>query len=84
MNDNPEQADARPALVDRLGDLLTQGCLAIAAAALLAIVVINGANVTARYIFISPFISRITLKRNAAVVIGVGRRGDETRHRQRR
>ena len=55
MNDNPEQADARPALVDRLGDLLTQGCLAIAAAALLAIVVINGANVLARYIFISPF-----------------------------
>ncbi len=55
MNENPEQAAARPALVDRLGDLLTRGCLSIAAAALIAIVAINGANVTARYLFGSPF-----------------------------
>ena len=55
MNQPPEQTQARPALVDRLGDRLSQICLAIAAASLLTIVAINGANVLARYLFISPF-----------------------------
>ena len=45
----------RPTLIDRLGESLTQGCLAIAAASLLCIVAINGANVLARYLFLSPF-----------------------------
>ena len=44
-----------PGLVDRLGEGLTQLCLAIAAASLLCIVVVNGANVVARYLFRAPF-----------------------------
>lgn len=55
MNQPSDQTQARPALVDRLGDGLSQVCLAIAAASLLAIVAINGTNVLARYLFISPF-----------------------------
>lgn len=55
MNQNLEGGVGRPAIVDRLGDLLSQGCLAIAAASLLCIVVINGTNVVARYAFLSPF-----------------------------
>jgi C4-dicarboxylate transporter DctQ subunit len=55
MNQQSEQTQARPALVDRIGDRLSQIFLGIAAAALLAIVAINGANVLARYLFISPF-----------------------------
>lgn len=55
MNAQPTDDGAQPALVDRCGELLTQLCLAIAAAALIAIVVINGANVVARYLFGSPF-----------------------------
>lgn len=46
---------ARPTLVDRCGDLLTRACLAIAGVALICIVVINGTNVAARYIFGKPF-----------------------------
>ncbi len=44
-----------PSWIDRVGDRIAQGCLAIAAASLLAIVAINGANVMARYLFIAPF-----------------------------
>ena len=55
MSAHPEQRGGRPALVDRCGDLLTQFCLAIAGGALICIVVVNGANVTARYLFGSPF-----------------------------
>jgi C4-dicarboxylate transporter DctQ subunit len=55
MSANPEERGGRPALVDRCGDLLTQFCLAIAGGALICIVVVNGANVFARYVFISPF-----------------------------
>ena len=52
---HPDNEGARPALVDRWGERLTQSCLAISAASLLAIVAVNGANVLARYLFISPF-----------------------------
>ena len=55
MNANPNDDGARPALVDRCGELLTQFCLAIAAGALICIVAINGTNVIARYLFGSPF-----------------------------
>lgn len=55
MTQNTDPIGTRPALVDRLGDLLSRGCLAVSAASLFAIVGINGANVLARYIFISPF-----------------------------
>lgn len=55
MNENPNLGGNRPTLVDRCGEALSRTCLTIAAAALLAIVAINGANVLARYIFISPF-----------------------------
>jgi TRAP-type C4-dicarboxylate transport system permease small subunit len=55
MSQFPDGGDRRPTLVDRLGESLTQVCLAIAAASLLCIVGINGANVVARYLFLSPF-----------------------------
>ena len=55
MDQGTEDSGRRSALVDRLGDALTRGCLAIAAASLLCIVAINGANVLARYLFLSPF-----------------------------
>jgi TRAP-type C4-dicarboxylate transport system permease small subunit len=45
----------RPTLFNRLGEGLTQLCLAVAAVSLLGIVAINGANVVARYLFRSPF-----------------------------
>lgn len=41
--------------IDRIGDGLTQLCLAIAAVALICIVAINGTNVVARYLFNAPF-----------------------------
>lgn len=51
-----EKTDAaRPTLVDRCGDLLSKVCLAIAGVALVCIVLVNGANVTARYVFGKPF-----------------------------
>jgi C4-dicarboxylate transporter DctQ subunit len=55
MSNTPDQDTGRPALVDRIGDLVTRLCLVVAAAALLCIVAINGANVIARYLFGSPF-----------------------------
>lgn len=55
MNASHDDRGGRWALVDRCGDLLTKLCLIVAAAALLCIVAINGANVVARYIFGSPF-----------------------------
>ena len=55
MSGNPDDARGRPTLVDRCGDLLTDACLAIAAGSLLCIVAVNGANVVARYLFVSPF-----------------------------
>jgi C4-dicarboxylate transporter DctQ subunit len=42
-------------IVNRVGDGLAHLCLAVAAAALLCIVAINGVNVVARYAFGSPF-----------------------------
>jgi TRAP-type C4-dicarboxylate transport system permease small subunit len=42
-------------VVNRAGDVLANVCLAVAAVALLFIVVINGANVVARYLFRTPF-----------------------------
>jgi C4-dicarboxylate transporter DctQ subunit len=51
----PHDGGGRPSLVDRCGDALARLCLAIAALSLLAIVAINGANVLARYAFLSPF-----------------------------
>jgi TRAP-type C4-dicarboxylate transport system permease small subunit len=42
-------------LINRIGEGLTQFVLAIAAASLLCIVAVNGANVVARYVFRSPF-----------------------------
>jgi TRAP-type C4-dicarboxylate transport system permease small subunit len=48
-------ADSPPSLIDRLGEGLTQLCLAIAGVSLLGIVAINGANVAARYLFRAPF-----------------------------
>jgi TRAP-type C4-dicarboxylate transport system permease small subunit len=44
-----------PDLIDRLGEWLTQLCLAVAGVSLLGIVAINGANVLARYAFRAPF-----------------------------
>jgi len=54
MNDKSDGGGGL-ALIDRLGNGLSRLCLSIAAAALLCIVAINGANIVARYIFISPF-----------------------------
>jgi len=45
----------RPDLISRLGERLTGFCLAVAAVSLLGIVLVNGANVVARYLFRSPF-----------------------------
>ena len=42
-------------VVNRIGNSLAHICLAVAGIALLCIVVINGANVVARYMFGSPF-----------------------------
>jgi TRAP-type transport system small permease protein len=55
MSAPPDHGSGRPPLVDRCGDLVAQSCLAVAAAALLVVVAINGANVLARYVFLSPF-----------------------------
>ena len=55
MSSNPQQGGDPPPVIDRCGELLAQFCLAIAGAALLCIVAINGANVVARYLFGSPF-----------------------------
>jgi len=49
------EASAAPDLIDRLGERLTQFCLAVAGASLLAIVAINGGNVFARYVLLAPF-----------------------------
>ena len=58
MSENSERGE-RPAgpagIVDRLCDGLTRLCLAIAGAALLCVVAINGANVIARYVLLKPF-----------------------------
>jgi TRAP-type C4-dicarboxylate transport system permease small subunit len=58
MSENLEQGE-RPAgpagVIGRLCEALTQICLAIAGASLLCIVVINGANVIGRYVFLKPF-----------------------------
>lgn len=54
MSDNVEQGEhpAEPAgVIASVCERLTQLCLAIAAAALLCIVMINGANVIGRYVF---------------------------------
>jgi TRAP-type C4-dicarboxylate transport system permease small subunit len=45
----------RPGLLNRLGEGLTQFCVAVGAISLLGIVAINGANVVARYVFRWPF-----------------------------
>ncbi len=45
----------RPDLINRIGEGLTQFVLAVAAASLLCIVAVNGANVVARYVFRSAF-----------------------------
>jgi TRAP-type C4-dicarboxylate transport system permease small subunit len=52
-----DESGARPrgGLVDRIGEGLTQFVLAIAGVSLLGIVVVNGANVIARYLVRSPF-----------------------------
>jgi C4-dicarboxylate transporter DctQ subunit len=55
MSQIPDESGRRPARVDRLVEHLASGCLAVAAASLLCIVAINGANVVARYLFLSPF-----------------------------
>jgi TRAP-type C4-dicarboxylate transport system permease small subunit len=55
MSGQPDDHKERLTLVDRCGDLVTQACLTVAAAALIGVVAINGANVLARYVFISPF-----------------------------
>src|SRR5262245_14279147 len=55
MSDNVEPAGRPSGLIDRLGDALTRLCLAIAAASLVCIVAINGANVIGRYFFGRPF-----------------------------
>jgi len=55
MNKHRDDGKRRPTPVDRCGDLLARVCLAVAAAALLGIVAINGVNVIARYLFGSPF-----------------------------
>jgi TRAP-type C4-dicarboxylate transport system permease small subunit len=58
MSENIVQGELPPApagIIDRLCDGLTRLCLAIAAAALLCIVAVNGANVVARYFFGKPF-----------------------------
>jgi TRAP-type C4-dicarboxylate transport system permease small subunit len=54
MSDEPG-APPRGGLVDRLGEGLTQFVLAVAGVSLLGIVVVNGANVIARYLVRSPF-----------------------------
>jgi TRAP-type C4-dicarboxylate transport system permease small subunit len=48
-------APPRGGLVDRIGEGLTQFVLAIAGVSLLGIVVVNAANVIARYLVRSPF-----------------------------
>ena len=57
MSENVEQGE-RPAgpagIVDPICEAVTRLCLAIAAAALLCIVVVNGANVIGRYFFRRP------------------------------
>jgi TRAP-type C4-dicarboxylate transport system permease small subunit len=55
MTLHSDDRSGRPTLVDRCGELLTRFCLTVAAASLLCIVAINGANVIARYVFGSPF-----------------------------
>jgi TRAP-type C4-dicarboxylate transport system permease small subunit len=50
-----ETASPRAALIGRLGDAVCRVCLIVAALSLLAIVAINVANVTGRYLFGSPF-----------------------------
>jgi|SRR5688572_8907296 TRAP-type C4-dicarboxylate transport system permease small subunit len=51
----PSASRPRANLIDRIGEGLTQFMLAIAAASLMCIVAINGANVVARYLVRSPF-----------------------------
>ena len=55
MSDEPTAAPARDGLVDRLGGAVATVCLTLAGLALFTIVVINGVNVVARYLFGSPF-----------------------------
>src|SRR5262249_32027693 len=56
MSMSEEPATAPPTrLVDRIGEAVTQFTLAIAGVSLLCIVIVNGANVVARYLFRSPF-----------------------------
>lgn len=51
----PSDSGPRGGLVDRIGEGLTQFVLAIAGVSLLGIVVVNAANVVARYVARSPF-----------------------------
>jgi len=51
----PSDTGPRGGLIDRVGEGLTQFVLGIAGASLLGIVVVNGANVVARYLVRSPF-----------------------------
>lgn len=55
MSGPAETVGAPEGLIDRIGEGLSRGCLAVAAAALVCIVAINGTNVVARYAFGSPF-----------------------------
>jgi C4-dicarboxylate transporter DctQ subunit len=55
MSDTTEPVVAPSGPIEQLFDWLSRLCLALAAAALLCIVAINGSNVVARYFFGSPF-----------------------------
>ncbi|MCR0983779.1 TRAP transporter small permease [Roseomonas populi] len=50
----PARAAGLRAVLLRLGDAIAAGCLALCAGALLAIVLINGANVVGRYFLSAP------------------------------
>jgi TRAP-type C4-dicarboxylate transport system permease small subunit len=55
MNQEPQPGTAPKGAADRFGDGLAHLCLMLAGASLACIVVINGANVVARYVLRSPF-----------------------------
>jgi TRAP-type C4-dicarboxylate transport system permease small subunit len=55
MTETSHDVAAPRGVIERLCDGLSHACLVIAAIALLGIVLINGANVVARYFFGSPF-----------------------------
>ncbi|WP_170149748.1 TRAP transporter small permease [Rhodoplanes roseus] len=50
----PDEPPRARSAVRRFGDRLAQACLCVAGAALAVIVVVNGANVTGRYVFGRP------------------------------